>query len=69
MELGVERVRVGRRELVEDGGEGGGVVDPAVGLRFGVSAYGFIPVEVGSPASTQAEVPPATLTASIPFAR
>src|SRR4029450_6667821 len=42
------------------------VGDPAEGGWIGRSRYGSIPVEMGSPASIQAVVPPATLTASTP---
>lgn len=69
MELGVEGVSVGLGQLPEDLGEDGVVVDPAVRLRVEVVAYGSIPVAMGSPASTQAVVPPATFTASMPLAR
>jgi hypothetical protein len=69
VELGVEGVGVRRCGGFDDGGEAGFVVDPAELGRRRLAAYGSIPVAVGWPASIQAPVPPATLTASMPWVR
>ncbi len=69
MELGVEREGVGVRRRIEEGVELALGVDPAVAGWGGRGRYGSIPVETGWPASTQAVVPPATFTASMPCAR
>jgi hypothetical protein len=69
VELGVESVGVGSDRRLDEGVEVALVVDPAKTGRIGWSRYGSIPVVVGSPASIQAVVPPATLTASMPCAR
>ena len=69
VELGVERVGIDARRLVDEGGELSLGVDPAEAGFRGPGRYGSIPVDTGSPASTHAVVPPATFTASMPWAR
>ena len=73
MELGVEAVDVGRGQRVDQLGEARVRVDPDV-LGDGAGAHSVVvplpgPPSVGYPASIQASVPPATLMASMPFAR
>ena len=70
MELGVERVaRPADAAVSTKASKSRWSDEPAVARWAGRSRYGSIPVEIGCPASTQAIVPPATLTASMPWAR
>ena len=63
MELGVERPDLDVAELTEELGETGVVADDGGG---GAAQVEVPPVSIGRPASIQAMVPPATLTASMP---